>query len=142
MAYEAFSAEWARAYKERINANPNYREAARAWEWPLVLVLEADPSVGIEKSRAILLDLYRGECRDARVATEDDLANAPYVVSASASTWKRVMDGQLDPLTAVMRGELKIVKGSVGVLSGYVTAARELVHSARRVDTEFPSGLG
>ncbi|MFN3285430.1 MAG: hypothetical protein ACK45F_04040 [bacterium] len=33
------------------------------------------------------------------------------------------------------------LKGNVGALSGYVTAARELVQSARKVDTEFPRGI-
>ena len=40
------------------------------------------------------------------------------------------------------RGKLKILKGNVGALSGYLTAARELVNAARRVDTEFPRGVG
>ncbi|QBS38210.1 Fis family transcriptional regulator [Thermaerobacter sp. FW80] len=141
MAYQAFTEEWAKAYKERINANANYREAARTWEWPLAFVLEADPSLGIEEERAIILDLYKGECRDARVGTKADLENVPYVISADAYTWKQVMDGELDPLAAMMRGKLKILKGDMGVLSGYVIAAKELVNSAQQVETEFPEGV-
>ncbi|HEY8393414.1 MAG TPA: SCP2 sterol-binding domain-containing protein [Thermaerobacter sp.] len=141
MAYPAFSEEWAKAYKDRINENVTYREAARTWEWPLALVLEADPSLGVEEDRAIVLDLYRGECRDARIATRDELDGVPYVISADAYTWKQVMDGQLDPLAAMMRGKLKIVKGDMGVLSGYVIAAKELVTCAQKVETEFPEGV-
>ena len=140
MAYEAFSDQWARAYQDRINENANYREAARTWEWPLAFVLEADPALGIEE-RAIVLDLFRGECRGARITGSDELENVPYVISADAYTWKQVMDGRLDPLAALMRGKLKIRKGDMGVLAGYVIAARELVHAARQVETEFPEGV-
>ncbi|PZN12790.1 MAG: Fis family transcriptional regulator [Bacillota bacterium] len=141
MAYPAFTQEWAQAYKDRINENPRYREAARNWEWPLAFVLEAEPSLGIEEDRAIVLDLYRGECRDARLATRDELDGVPYVISADAYTWKQVVDGRLDPLAAMLRGKLKIVKGNMAVLAGYVTAAKELVNSAQQVETEFPEGV-
>lgn len=141
MAYPAFTEEWAQAYKERINENSRYREAARNWEWPLAFVLEADPALGIEEDRAIVLDLYRGECREARLATRDELDGVPYVISADAYTWKQVVDGRLDPLAAMLRGKLKIVKGNMAVLAGYVTAAKELVNSAQQVETEFPEGV-
>ncbi|MFS8641490.1 MAG: SCP2 sterol-binding domain-containing protein, partial [Symbiobacteriaceae bacterium] len=60
---------------------------------------------------------------------------------ADAYTWKQVVDGRLDPLAAMLRGKLKIVKGNMAVLAGYVTAAKELVNSAQQVETEFPEGV-
>ncbi len=141
MAYEWFTDEWARAYAEEINASARYRDSAKRWEWPLVLTAEADPSLGLESDRSIYLDLWHGECRAARVASGDDLAEAPYAISADPYTWKQVLDGQLEPISGLMRGKLRLVKGNMIALAGFVPASKELVACATRVDTALPPGL-
>lgn len=141
MAHLMFSGEWAREWGERINANADYRDAARGWEWPLVLSVQADPSLEIPEERAVYLDLYRGECREARAASKEDMDSAPFAIRADAYTWKQVLDGKLEPIMAIMRGKLKLTKGSMATLAGYVRAAKELVRSAQEVETAFPPGL-
>lgn len=141
MAHTMFSGEWARAWGERINANERYRDAAGSWEWPLVLSVQADPAFEIPEDRAVYLDLYRGECREAREATAADLDAAPFAIRSDAVTWKQVLDGKLEPIMGLMRGKLKLTKGSMATLARYVRAAKELVRSAQEVDTDFPAGL-
>ena len=50
------------------------------------------------RDRAIYLDLWHGECREARAATEEDLEKAPYVVSADPYTWKLIFERKLEPI--------------------------------------------
>jgi putative sterol carrier protein len=140
MSYEMFTHEWAVACGEQINANEDYRLAARSWQWPLVLTMRAEPALGLTE-RAVYLDLYGGDCREARAATAADLAGVPYVISADPRTWKRVLDRELEPLFGLMRGKLKLARGSLASLLPYVAAAKEMVLSAACVDTRFPQGV-
>ncbi len=141
MAYPFFSQEWAVAYGEKLRANEAYRKAAATWEWPMVLRVTKDPRYGLEEDQAVYLDLYRGECREARAATPEDLESAPYVVSADAYTWKQIVDGKLEPIGGIVRGKLKLTRGNLLKLATYVQAARELVNTATQVETAFPEGL-
>lgn len=141
MAYEVFSPDWVEQYRLRINENEAYRQAAADWEYPLAFVLEANPALGLTEDKGVYLDLFHGECREARPATGDDLANTPYVIAADAYTWMQVIDGELDPLAGMMRARLKLRRGNLSVLYGYITAAKELVRSAQQVGTVFPEGV-
>lgn len=137
-----FSEEYAQKWMENINKDMQYAQSAQNWEWPLVLIFEKDPSVGVEEDRPIYLDLWRGECREARAATNEDIEKAPYVISANPHTWKQVLDRKLEPISTIMRGRMKLVKGNMSTLSAYVLAAKYLVESAVKIDdVEFPTGL-
>lgn len=138
MAYELFSAEWVEAYKEALGRSEEYRKAAAKWEWPLVLKVQKDPSAGIADDLAVWLDLWHGECRAARVATPSDLETAPYVVTADLYTWKQVLDKAIEPIGAIVRGKIKLARGSIITLAGYVSAAKYLVEAATAIDTSFP----
>lgn len=140
MSYEVFTHDWAVACGDQINANEDYRKAAKNWKWPMVLTMKADAKLGVPE-RSVFLDLFEGDCREARVAQAADLEAAPYVISADPPTWKRVLEHDLEPIPGLIRGKLKLVKGSLVSLLPYVTAAKEMVNSAANVDTRFPAGL-
>lgn len=140
MSYEVFTHDWAVACGDQINANEDYRKAAKNWKWPMVLTMKADAKLGVPE-RSVFLDLFEGDCREARVAQAADLEEAPYVISADPPTWKRVLEHDLEPIPGLIRGKLKLVKGSLVSLLPYVTAAKEMVNSAANVDTRFPAGL-
>ena len=140
MSYEVFTHEWAVACGEQINANQDYRAAAKNWEWPLVLTMTPDPKLGLSE-RSVYLDLYHGDCREARAATPADASSVPYVIAADPKTWKKVLDRDLEPIFGLMRGKLKLAKGGLVGLLPYVTAAKEMVLSAACVETRYPPGL-
>ncbi|MBX6351501.1 MAG: SCP2 sterol-binding domain-containing protein, partial [Clostridia bacterium] len=121
-----------------LSRNEAYRRAASDWRWPIVLRLDADPARGLPEERALYLDLHEGELRDVRAAGPDDLRRAPYVIAGDLRTWRQIVDGELEPIAALMRGKLTLVQGDVGVLATYMEAALELVKSARQVPTRFP----
>lgn len=151
MAPEVFTGAWAEAWCRAINASEAYRAAAGAWEGAIVLRVSADPSFGLPEARAVRMDLWHGECRGATAvapsgASADsssdaaDEGEAPYLIEADPYSWKRVLEGELDPIAGLMRGKLKLRRGSVVELARYVGAARELVRAAVRVETSFPEG--
>lgn len=140
MAHEIFTGDWARAWCEELAASEAYAEAAEDWEGALVLRVRADASYGIEEPRSVWVDLHHGACRGARSADEEDVDEVPYLIEADPYSWKRVLDGDLDPISGLMRGKLKLERGSVVELARYVKAARELVRAAGRVDTSYPEG--
>jgi putative sterol carrier protein len=138
MAAELFGEDWARAWREEIAASEAYRSAAASWEGAMVFAMTADEASGVPGERRVYLDLWHGDCRDARAAADADVAAASYVVTAAPAVWREVLEGRVEPLFAVMSGKLKLVRGSIARLLPYVTAARELLAAARRVPTEFP----
>ncbi|HEX2092482.1 MAG TPA: hypothetical protein VHG28_08785 [Longimicrobiaceae bacterium] len=138
MPMEVFTEEWARACCEELNRRGGYRGSAGDWESPVVLVMERDPALGVEEERAVYLDLYRGECRGTRRATGADLADAPYVMRATPAAWRRILAGEVEPITALMTGRLRLARGSLMSLARHAGAARELVAAAAAVDAEFP----
>tara|TARA_B100000315_G_scaffold216661_1_gene216713 strand:- start:6818 stop:7246 length:429 start_codon:yes stop_codon:yes gene_type:complete len=140
MGYEIFTEEWVNAWEQELNRNEKYREAAQKWEGETVLVLKADPEKGLEEDRTVILDLWHGKCRVGKIANDNDLESAPYIISASPENWKQILDGKLDPLMALMRGKLQLTKGKLTDLLPYITAAKEMISSAASVDTEFPEG--
>lgn len=140
MAAEIFTGGWARDWCDEINDSAAYAEAAESWEGALVLAVHADPSYGLEEGRAVWVDLWHGECRGARAATDADREEAPYVIAADPYSWQRVLDGELDPISGLMRGKLKLESGSVVELARYVRAAKELVAAATRVESDYPEG--
>lgn len=137
---EIFTDAWARAWGEELRASESYRSAAANWEGTLVMSLEGDPDLGPTDDRAVVLDLWHGDCRDARSAEPADLEQAPFLLRAPAAVWKRVLEGDLDPLLAVMSGKLGLVRGSVARLVPYSRASKELVLAARRIDASYPEG--
>jgi putative sterol carrier protein len=123
MAAEIFTEKWAKAWGKGVNENAAYRKAAANWEGAIALVMTQDASRGITTERSVIADLWHGDCRGAK-----------------AETWKSVLSGEVDPIFGLLRGKLKLAKGSIFSLVPYAVAAKELVNSAAGVDTSFPKG--
>lgn len=89
--------------------------------------------------RAVFADLWHGECRAARRASDEDREGADFVIRADAGTWQRVLGGDLEPIFGIMSGKLKLTRGSLARLTPHLAASRELVLAATRVDSTFPN---
>jgi putative sterol carrier protein len=138
MAHEVFTNDWAVAWGEAIRASDAYRRAAKRWQWPMVITMTLGPEL---PERSVFLDLFEGDCREARSANETDRAAVPYVLSGDFQSWKQVLEKDLDPILALMMGKLKLEKGSLAALIPYVTSARELVATAAQVPYRLPEGF-
>lgn len=139
MAIEVFSEEWSHACCDQLNQHEPYRNAATNWEGAIVMVMRSDPKAGLTEDRAAYFDLHHGSCRGARAASLDDRDNAPYVMTAPPGVWKQIFSRQLEPISAIMFGKLKLERGSMFTLARYTTAAKEMVVAASMVDSRFPN---
>ena len=128
---ELFSETWAQAYCRKLNESEAYRKAAATWEGSLALAVRPDPALGFPKGAAVVLDLWHGACRGVQVVEGE--AEADFVIEADLATWQEVLEGRLEPLTALMRGLLELKRGSIAALAPYAQAAKELVKVAREV---------
>ncbi len=128
---EPFSPPWIAAWAEALRRSDAYREAARGWEGAVVLERTAGPGEPPEAARGVFLDLWHGECREAREATAADRDAARYVLSGPRAGWERVLQGELSPTMAIMRGSVKLVKGTLGGLLPHVAAATEMLRLAQ-----------
>jgi putative sterol carrier protein len=126
------SAEWAHALREAINASPAYRASAADWEaGPICFLVR----MGEEKAY-LWLDLHRGGCRAAELVAPAEGERAPFLIAAEYEDWKRILQGQLDPVRAIWMGKLK-VRGDLSLLLRYMRAAQDLLACAARIPTRF-----
>jgi putative sterol carrier protein len=136
MAVTFPSEQWIAAYKEAINANPEYRTGAADWTYGVVaLIVKALPPA-IPEDIGIWLDLDRGVCHDARLVKVDEALKAPFCISGEYARWKQVLKKELDPIKGMMQGKLKL-KGDLPTIVRAVKAAQELVNSGGTIDTQF-----
>ena len=125
---------WIKAMMEDLNASAAYLEAAKNWEGDFIFAIE--PGGSLETTVQLYMDLYHGKCRDA-FAVDGQQVSPAFRLSGPVATWKKVMTKKLDPMQAMMTGQLKLA-GNMGIIMRNVRAAKELVESCTRIPTEFP----
>jgi putative sterol carrier protein len=137
LAYDAFSAEWAQAYKDEINNSPVYKQAAASWEGSVGLVVEAEPENNFPVTKGVFLDLWHGEARDVKITDEAGADAAQFVIRGPYSRWKQVAKKELDPTKAMMQGKLKL-KGDLPTIVRYTKASQEMTECTTRIPVIYP----
>jgi putative sterol carrier protein len=128
MAYKFPSPEWMEQFLQELGKSPAYASAAKNWEGDLVLMIEGGSGV--------YLDLWHGECRAAKYLTDPYSRAAEFRISASLEKWRKILEGQLDPVQGLMTRQIRL-EGNLVKLLKYIKAAQELVRCATRVETEY-----
>jgi putative sterol carrier protein len=126
---------WIKAMMEDLNNSDSYLQAAKNWEGDFYFII--DPGGDLNETVVLYMDLWHGKCRSACLAPENDGFNPEFRLSAPVETWKKVMTKKLDPMQAMMTGQLKLT-GNMSMVMKNVRAAKELVESCTRIPTEFP----
>jgi putative sterol carrier protein len=137
VAYEAYSPEWAEAFKAEINKSPVYKQAAASWEGTVGLVVLAEPDKNVPDDMGIFLDLWHGEAREVRPCARPEAEAAQYVITGAYSRWKKVAKGEMDATKGIMLGQLKL-KGDFPTLVRYTKASQELTECTTRVPVNWP----
>lgn len=128
------SDEWIKLYKEELNKNEVYAEAAKDWEGDFLFVIT--PSGGLEKEVVFYVDLWHGKCREAYQLPSRDAKTAAFVYEGPYPNWKKLLNKEIDPIRGLMTGKFKL-KGDMAKVMRYIKAAQELVNTTTRVPTEF-----
>jgi len=137
VVYEAYSPEWAQAFKDEINKSSVYKQAAAGWEGSVGLVVLAEPDKNVPEDLGIFLDLWHGEARDVKIVSRPDAEKADYVITGSYSRWKKVATKQLDATKGIMLGQLKL-RGNFPTIVRYTKASQELTECTTRVAVRWP----
>jgi putative sterol carrier protein len=129
------SQEWLDALKKALKTSQAYKEAAKNWEGDIYFVVEPDATY---KNRHIMyLDLWHGECREARAITDENEKSPKYSIFGPFTNWKQILNKKVDPVQSMMTGKIK-VKGDMAQIMKMPRAAVELVNCATVFETLFP----
>ena len=136
MAIKFPSAEWIQELSAQLNASEAYAQAAATWEWDNIFIILPDDDYPATTS--LYINLQRGKASDARLLGSLDEQKALFTTSAPFNTWRRVLEGRLDPIQGIFSGKLKLV-GSMAQIQRTPKATYEMVKVAARIDTDFGS---
>ncbi len=136
-AVDAYSTEWAAAYRDEINRSDVYRESSAGWEGSVGLVVLAEPDKNFPADHGVFLDLWHGEARDIHVCSREEAETAAFVLTAPYSTWKDVAQGRLDATRGIMQGQIRL-RGDLPTIVRYTRGAEELTACTMRLPVRWP----
>jgi putative sterol carrier protein len=125
---------WVQALREAINASAGYADAAKTWEGDFYFIV--DPKTPGGKEIVMYVDLWHGKCREASLLSDRAAKQPAFVISAPEVSWRKVIEGKLDPIQGMMTKQLKLSGDMVKIMKA-VKAAKELVACTTRVPTKF-----
>lgn len=127
---------WIKQMMEDLNSSQAYLDAAKNWEGDFFFVIQ--PEGVLQSPVTLYMDLHHGKCRRAfEVTQETEQPQPAYRLSGPVTVWKKVMTRKLDPMQAMMTGQLRL-QGNMATVMRNVRAAKELVESCTRIETDFP----
>ncbi len=128
------SDEWIKLLSAKLNDSSAYEQSAKNWEGDFLFIVEPDQAY--PETAYLFLALYHGKSPDAKQLSGMDGCKASYVLSAPFSTWRRVIEGKLDPIQGMMTKQLKL-KGDMMMIMRYPKAAKEIVACVATIPTDF-----
>lgn len=141
--------EWLRLYKDAVNNNKAYAQAASWWTGDFIFISKA--SGNLDQDIITFIGLSHGKCtgvksisnkdeyevvKPGETASSEDKIAVEYVYEADYDTWMKILDEKLDPIRALLSGQAKVTGDMAKILKA-TTAAKELVRSATMVETEW-----
>ncbi len=121
---DPFEQRAADAWRKAIGESEAFQKEGEQWKIRLGL---------IAGEKGILLDLEGGGCRSATaLSSEETVARADAVFSASEETWRALIEGRENMVGAVMGGKVQLPKGDLLSLASHAGAAKALLDAARK----------
>jgi putative sterol carrier protein len=96
-----------------------------------------DPDASYRHRHVLYLDLWHGECREARVIADENEKSPKYRIFGPFTNMKQILDKKVDPVQSMMTGKIK-VKGDMAQIMRMPRAAVELVNGMTAFETVFP----
>jgi putative sterol carrier protein len=126
--------EWITLFKDSVNANAAYEDAAKTWEGDFLFVVQPDST--LKEQVVYYVDLWHGKCRDAKLLKTGETKQTAFVYEGPYGNWVKLIKKQIDPIQGLLTGKFKLRGDMLKVLRA-VRAAKELVETAGTVPTEF-----
>ena len=134
MALKFPSDEWIKALSKELNASEAYEKSAKDWEGDFIFIVEPDDAY--TNTDYLYLGLYHGKSPDAAMIDSRDAREAEFVLSAPYTNWRKVIEGEMDPIQGMMTRKLK-VEGNMMKIMRYPKAAKEIVSCCALIPTDF-----
>jgi len=128
------SDEWIKALSGRLNTSESYEMSAKNWEGDFLFIVEADAA--FQGTGYLYLDLHHGKSPNAELWPELDGKKAAYTLSAPYGTWRKVIEGKIDPIQGMMTKQLKL-QGNMMMIMRYPKAAKEIMECVKTIPTQF-----
>jgi putative sterol carrier protein len=136
MAVKFPSDEWIKELCNKLNTSESYAQAAATWEGDNIFAVL--PDADYPDTMYLYINLQHGKASDARQLKSLDEQKALFTSSAPFNTWRKVLEGRLDPIQAMFSGKIKLV-GSMAQVQRTPKATYELTKVAGLIDTDFGS---
>src|SRR4030043_592421 len=136
MGFKFPSDEWVKEFATQINSSKAYEEAGKDWEggdW--IFVVEADKAY--PKTAYFFIGLFHGKVTDAALIESENAREAQYFMRGSFTTWRKTLEGKLDPIQGLMTRKFKL-EGNLAKVLRNPSSAKELFNCVMRVPTDFP----
>jgi putative sterol carrier protein len=134
MAIPFPSDEWIKELGAKLNDSAGYERAAKDWEGDFAFVIERDTAN--PDTAYLFLSLYHGKSPEAMALDDLEARDAAYVIRAPFSTWRKVIEGKIDPIQGLMTRQLKLT-GNMMMIMRYPQAAKEIMACTQRIPTDF-----
>ncbi|UCH31115.1 MAG: SCP2 sterol-binding domain-containing protein [Candidatus Bathyarchaeota archaeon] len=128
------SEEWIKLFKEEVNKNAAYADAAQDWEGDFLFV--ATPDDRLKEEVVFYVDLWHGKCRDAYMVPSRDAKKTEFIYEGAYRNWIKLINGEIGPIRGLLTRKFKVT-GSMAKIMKYTKAATELVGTASKIPTEF-----
>ncbi|OQY19796.1 MAG: sterol carrier protein [Anaerolineaceae bacterium 4572_32.2] len=134
MALKFPSDEWIKELSTKLNESEDYERSAKDWEGDFIFVVEPDEAYS--ETAYLFLGLYHGKSPDAAMVESKDEREAEFALSAPFTNWRKVIEGELEPIQGMMTRKLKLA-GNMMKIMRYPKAAKEIVNCCALVPTDF-----
>jgi putative sterol carrier protein len=129
------SEEWLKDLEQELNSDSRYQGIAKNWEGDLLFFIEPDGN--LKERLSFYLDLWHGTCRKVEYKPAPEAhPNPTFTLTASYKDITSILQGKLNPMTAMMTSKLK-VKGSMGYMMRNVPTVLDFVRVAQEATTEI-----
>lgn len=130
-----YSEEFLEQWKESINSSDEYARHGSSWNDLVILKFNPVPDpLRKQNHHGYFLDLEDGKCNRLRFSTEGDEKEAGIIIAGDESTWTGLLAEKKDPLFLIMKGDLKIEKGSQMKITGQRKSAAALLKAAAGIN--------
>ncbi len=134
MAIKFGTQEWIQELCDRLNTSETYAQAAATWEGDLIIGVLPDDDW--PRPVYYYINLQHGKASEPTLMSGPDERKALFTSTAPFATWKKVMDGRLDPIQAMFSSKIKLV-GSMAAVQRNPKATYELTKLTGEIDTDY-----
>lgn len=130
-----FSQEWFEELKNRMNGNIDFQRASSDWDYDIALRITGDDKSSIVKKGKkieVVMKLIHGKCFSIIYSPRNGVGNEEYVLDGEASIWEMIFSGDVDIITCLLNGALRM-SGNAARVMKHTSLLAEMVKSARRI---------